>query len=106
MPPPNTTDRSTEFACRTILTFHLLTVLAGYIVFVQTKYQLDSPIIPRSTIEMITSPYWKISLVESATFILSLWFYFLRLRIWVLVISSVSFVAYVITVRYFLYLIN
>ena len=105
MPQTNSKPTGVEWACRTILTVHFLLVLTGYVNFIQTKYQLITPIIPKGTIELITTPYWKISLGEGVLFILSLWLYFLRLRIIVLILSSIAVISYWVITTYFLHLI-
>ncbi len=106
MSQTNSRPTAVEWACRVILTVHFYLVLAGYISFAQTKYQLTSPVIPCSTIEALTVPFYKISLVASGLFLVSLWLYFARLRIAVLVLSSISFIGYLIFTRYFLALID
>ena len=105
MPQTNSRDKSVEWACRTILTVHFWLVLAGYVVFMQAKYQLESPIIPKDVIAQISTPFWKISLAEAVLFILSLWLYFLRLRIIVLILSSIAVISYWVITTYFVHLI-
>jgi len=105
MPQTNSRDKSVEWACRTILTVHFWLVLAGYVVFLQAKNQLESPIIPKDIIAQISTPYWKISLAEAVLFIVSLWFYFLSFRVVVLILSSIAVVSYWVVTTYFLHLI-
>ncbi len=97
--------RPIEWACRTVLTVHFLLVLAGYANYIQAKYALTTPVIPRSTIDLISYPFLKLSLSEGIVFIISLWFYFIRFRIVVLSISSISVVLYWVITRYFFYLL-
>ena len=94
-------ERSTEWACRIVLTVHLFTVVAGYISYLQTKYQLITPVIPANVIEQIASPFWKVSLAEAVLFSLSLWFYFFKKRLVVLILSSISILLFQVGVQMF-----
>ena len=98
---PLKTEQSMEWACRILLTVHLFRIVTGYIVYWQTEYQLVSPLLPKSIIGQISSPYFKASLIMATAFLVSLWFYFFKKRIVVIVISGVSIVLFEILVLEF-----
>lgn len=87
-------QRVIEWAARILLTLHFFRCLSGLISFWQTKYQLVSPLIPPQTVEEITGPYWKASLIAGVTFLIALWLYFFKRKIAVLAITGVSIVLY------------
>jgi hypothetical protein len=95
-------EKSLEWGCRIILTFHFLTVLSGYINYLETKYQLASPVIPTRLIEQMSTLYWRISLVQGVVFMVCLWFYFFRLRMITIIVSTIAVIAYAIVVKSFL----
>jgi hypothetical protein len=93
---------NTEWPCRIALTIHFLLITSGYILFFQTSYQLDSPVIPKDTVMLIAKPYLELSLAAAPLFIISLYFYFYRKLQIALIISLGSVIAHIITMRYFI----
>jgi hypothetical protein len=87
-------EKIIEWSARVLLTLHFLRCLSGLVAFWQTKYQLISPLIPPQTVEEITEPYWKASLVAGGTFIIALWLYFFKKRIAAIAICGVSIAMY------------
>jgi hypothetical protein len=89
-------SRSTklEWACRILLTVVLYRIASGYIVFIQTDYQLVSPLIPKSTIYEIARPFMIASLLSCVVFMAALWFYFYKKRISTVVLAAVCIVGY------------
>jgi hypothetical protein len=83
-------EKQTDWACRILVTIGLLTVIAGYIVYLQTKYQLQSPLIPPGTAYEIVEPYIKASLVSSGLFLAGLWFYSFKRKIIAIIFFSLS----------------
>jgi hypothetical protein len=94
MPQDEKKEKIIEWSARVLLSIHFYKCVSGMISFWQTKYQLVSPLIPSSIVDEITEPYWKASLVVSATFIVALWLYFFRKRIAAMIVSGTSIVAY------------
>ena len=83
-------DKRIEWICRVMLTLQLLLVIKGYVVFLQTKYQLVSPLIPESIIYDISSPHITSSLISSGLMLVSLWLYFVNKKIASIVITGIS----------------
>jgi hypothetical protein len=79
-----------EWACRILLTLHFWYCVSGYVSYVQAKHTLITPLIPQSTILNIIDANFLTSLVTSGVFILTLWMYFLKKPILVIIFSSVS----------------
>jgi len=79
-----------DWVCRILITLQIILVLRGYIVWLQTKYQLVSPFIPESTLYQISYPYIMTSLISSGFMIVSLWLYFIDKKIPSIVIAGVS----------------
>jgi hypothetical protein len=94
-------EKIIEWSARILVSVHFYKCISGMIAFWQTKYQLTSPLIPSSTIEEITEPYWKASLIVSATFIIAIWAYFFRKRIAAIIASAISITVYPFIVQVF-----
>jgi hypothetical protein len=88
------TEKGWEWACRAILTIHFWFCLSGYINYLQTKQQLNSPLIPKDVINQIAEPFVYPSLYLSAAFLISLWLYFFKKRIAVVIISGIAILSY------------
>ena len=87
--------------CRILLTIAFLRSISGYIVFVQTQYQLVSPIIPKETIYLISYPFIIASLISSCFFIAALWFYFFKKNIITIALSIIAILAFELATVYF-----
>jgi len=83
-------DKRIEWICRVMLTLQLLLVVKGYVVFLQTKYQLVSPLIPESIIYDVSNPHIISSLISSGFMLSSLWLYFINKKIASIVIAGIS----------------
>jgi hypothetical protein len=83
-----------EWPCRILLLAHCILALMGYIAFVQTKYQLVSPLISSSTVFQIVSHSILASLPAAALLIVSLLFYFFQKRLVVVILSSIAIISY------------
>jgi hypothetical protein len=81
-----------EWACRILMTADIIVIISGYLIWFQTKRQLVSPLIPRSTVYEIFSDssdsYFKASLVAAAMFITGLWFWSFKKKIAAIIIFS------------------
>jgi hypothetical protein len=88
-----------EWICRIGITINLYYIVSGYIVYFQTKHQLITPLIPRSTLYDITDHLMKASLIVSVCFLAGLWFYFFRKRVAAIVLLTASPVLYEIFSR-------
>jgi hypothetical protein len=89
-----------EWGCRIMLTLCILRLLSGYVVFIQTKHQLVSPLIPQSIIYEISAWYIQASLISGVIFMAAIWFYFFNKKIPSLVAAGVCILAYEILIRY------
>jgi len=83
-----------EWGCRIMLTVCFFRVLSGYIVFIQTYYQLVSPLIPNSVTYEISQAYMTASLFAGLVFLIALWFYFFKKRVLSLVTGGLSLLIY------------
>ena len=72
-------ENQLQWACRILITVNVLLIIGGYISFFQTKYQLDSPLIPRSTVYQIFADsdnmIMKASIISAGIFLAGFWFY-------------------------------
>jgi len=83
-------DKRIEWVCRVLLTLQLIFVIRGYIVFIQTKYQLISPLIPQNVIYDISQPYITASLITGGFMIVALWLYFLNKKMVSAIVAGIS----------------
>jgi hypothetical protein len=83
-------DSKLEWGCRIMLTIAMIRALSGYIVFIQTKDQLVSPLIPQLLIYEISGLHMIPSLTAGAIFLIALWFYFYKKKNAVLILSGVA----------------
>jgi hypothetical protein len=74
--------------------------MLGYIAFIQANYQLVSPLIPTSTLYLVTETYINASLVTGILLFISLCLYFFQKRILVIITSSIAILSYFIIVNY------
>lgn len=87
-------DKRIELACRVLLTLEVLVVIRGYLVSIQTKYQLMSPLIPQRIPDDIAYPYQVTSLVTGLVLIATLWLYFLGKKILLIYIAAICLLLY------------
>lgn len=92
----NRANASKEVICRVLFTLNTVMLASGLLAYVQTEYQLVSPLIPRSTIDQIAGPYLKGGVVVAILLIPSLWFYFFRKLTVVIVLQALSLIGYVV----------
>jgi hypothetical protein len=97
----STGSKTIEWTCRVLLTFGLYVIVSGYLQYFQVKYQLDSPLIPADTVNMISLNYMKASLVISSGFLVCLWLYFFEKKLISAILLSISFVCFEIWTRFF-----
>jgi hypothetical protein len=97
MPEISKREKRLEWACRIALSVNVFVIVSSYVAYFQARYQLDSPLIPPSTVHEITDAYMKSSLVVSGLFLIGLWFYFLKKRV-------VAIIILVFAVLFFVYL--
>ena len=90
---PETRDKRVEWACRVLLTLQLILAIRGYIVFLQTEYQLVSPLIPQSTIYDISRPYVTASLISGSLMFISLWLYFANKKVATIIFAGISLIS-------------
>ena len=84
-----------------LLFLNLLCLLAGYITFFQTEYQLVSDLIPKSVIIDISKPYFKASLIASVIFATSLFFYMRKKYTAAMILSAVMVMSYYLVMMAF-----
>lgn len=94
MPEISKREKQIEWACRILLSVNVFVIVAGYIAYFQTKYQLLSPLIPRSILYEITDAYMKASLVSGCMFLIGIWLYSFKRRIASIIIFSLSALSY------------
>jgi hypothetical protein len=87
---PSKKEKTIEITCRILISLQLLLAIRGYIAFLQTKYQLVSPLIPESAIYEISYTYVITSLIASGCMLFTLWLYFLKKKISVIIIAAIS----------------
>jgi hypothetical protein len=92
----NRANASKEVICRVLFTLNTLMLAASLLVYVQTEYQLVSPLIPRSTIDQIAGPYLRGALVVAILLIPGLWFYFFRKLTVVIVLLVLSLLGFIL----------
>jgi len=83
-------DKTIEIVSRSLISLQLILVIRGYIAFLQAKYQLVSPLIPQSVVYEVSYPYIITSLIASGCMFATLWLYFLKKKIAVIVITAIS----------------
>jgi len=91
-----------ELPCRILLIIHCIFTLMGYVVFIQTAYQLVSPLIPASTIVEISKHAVYASFYVGLLLPISLLLYFFQKRIPVIITSSAAIILYYILADYVL----
>src|SRR6185295_17912422 len=92
--PPGNRENQFEWACRILLTLHLWIAASGYISFLQAKHQIISPLIPEKAILQVIQPNFYTASVLTCSFIISLWLYFFRRRVLVIILSGLSIIMY------------
>jgi hypothetical protein len=72
-------ENQLQWICRILITINVLLICGGYISFFQMKYQLDTPLIPKSTVYQIFAEsngiIMKASIISAAILLTGLWFY-------------------------------
>jgi hypothetical protein len=79
MPEISKKENQLQWICRILISINVLLIIGGYISFFQTKHQLDSPLIPRSTVYQIFADtdnmIMKASIISAGIFLAGFWFY-------------------------------
>jgi hypothetical protein len=85
-------ENQLDWACRILITIDLLLIVSGYIFYLQTKQQLISPLIPKSTVYQIVndSHIFEISLIVAIPYLAGLWFYFYKKRVVAIILFSLA----------------
>ncbi|MBO9566219.1 MAG: hypothetical protein J7621_25825 [Niastella sp.] len=83
-----------EWICRLLLTINVILTMSGLIDFIQTEYQLVSPIIPPSAILEIARPHIYASMVAGIVLLISLWFYFFKKHLLVIILQVLLIITY------------
>lgn len=94
MPEISNREKTSEWVCRILITLDLYLAVSGYIAFFQTKYQLITPLIPRSTLYEISEIYMKAGLFTGIGLLAGLWFYFFRKRIIAIILLCLAAFSY------------
>ena len=95
-------DKRFEWICRIVITLQLILVIRGYIVWLQTKYELDSPLIPQSIAIEISYPHLMSSLITSGFMLATLWLYFLNKKLAAIIVGGISLLLSGFWIRVFL----
>ena len=93
-------EKRIDWICRILVTIQLIFVISGYITLLQTKYQLDSPLIPQSLIYEISYPNLTAGLITSGFMIATLWLYFFNKRVLAIWLAASSLLVYEIWLIY------
>ena len=83
-------EKRIEWACRILISLQLILVIRGYIALLQTKYQLDSPLIPQILVYDISYPNLIESLIAGGLMLVTLWLYFLNKKIATICVGAIS----------------
>ena len=83
-------EKTIEIVCRILISLQLILVIRGYIAFLQARYQLVSPLIPESILYEVSYNYAITSLIASGSMLITLWLYFLKKKIAVIIIAAIS----------------
>jgi hypothetical protein len=98
MPEISKKEKQIDWACRILITVDLLIVLAGYFSFLQAKWQLASPLIPKETINQIlsdgTDVIMKASIIAGSIFLPGIWLYTFKRKKLALVLFIVAPIIY------------
>ena len=91
-------EKQVEWACRILITSDVLVIVAGYISYFQSKRQLMTPLIPKSTIYQIlydsNEIVMKACLLSACLFLSGLWFYSFKRKIPAVVLFSLAIISY------------
>jgi hypothetical protein len=105
MPGMSNKEKQLEWACRILMTIDVIVIVAGYLSYFQTKQQLISPLIPKSTVYQILSDagdvIMKISLILAIPFVAGLWFYSFNRKIPAIVLFGLT--AFLYKLLFFLF---
>jgi hypothetical protein len=82
-------EKTIEIVCRILISLQLILVIRGYIVFLQTKHQLVSRLFLKASLR-VSYPYVITSLIVSGCLLITLWLYFLKKKIAVIIIATIS----------------
>jgi hypothetical protein len=94
-------EKQLDWVCRILISLDLYLTVSGYISFFQTKYQLTSPLIPRSTSYDISEIYMKAGLFTGIGLLAGLWFYFFQKRIIAIILLCLAAFSYEIVFLFF-----
>ena len=83
-------DKTIEIVSRILISLQLILVIRGYIEFLQTKSQLVSPLIPESVVYEVSHTYIITSLIAGGCMLVTLWLYFLKKKIAVIIFAAIS----------------
>jgi len=79
MPEIRKSEKRIDWICRILMTLDIVVILSGYINWFQTRKQLVTPLIPRSTVYDIFSDssdaYFTSSMIAAMVFLPGLWLY-------------------------------
>jgi hypothetical protein len=92
----NRSNASKEVICRVLFTLNTLMLAGSLLIYIQTQYQLVSPLIPRNIIDQIAGPYLQGALPVAILLLPGLWFYFYRKLTVVIVLQALSLLAFIL----------
>ncbi len=70
-------EKTWDWICRILFTLDVISLISGYIGFIQARHQLVSPLIPDSLVARIIadSRFYEASIGAGIFFLAGLWFY-------------------------------
>jgi hypothetical protein len=101
--PPEKREKLVEWTCRILMTIDFFVIIAGYLSYLQLKRQLNSPLIPKSTLFQILSDtgIMEPSIISAIPFLIGLWFYSFNLKIPAIVLFGLTIVVYKVLLVFF-----
>jgi hypothetical protein len=94
MPEISKREKQLDWVCRILITIDLYITVSGYISYFQTKRQLVSPLIPKSTLYDISEIYMKAGLITGIGLMAGLWLYFFKKRIAAIILLCLAMFSY------------
>ena len=94
-------EKQLDWVCKILISLDLYLTVSGYISYFQIKYQLTSPLIPRSTSYDISEIYMKAGLFAGIGLLAGLWFYFFQKRIIAIILLCLAAFSYEIIFLFF-----
>ena len=87
-------EKQAEWICRILISLDVYLMASGYIAYFQAKYQLETPLIPRSVLYDVTTVYMKAASFTAIGLFAGLWLYFFRKKTMAIVLLAAAALLY------------